>query len=651
MKKDEKFIYLDSSNKEHTIDITPEDFEEVNKNEKIHDQKFQSKPTTFFKDAMKRFVKNRSSVVGGVIIGVIVLLAFLVPLIDSSDITSAHLNETFLEPKLFNSGTGWWDGTKYYSSNVTYDQTNETPAGYVKSAVSELVTFDSKTNNSNKYAFGGDLRFNVDKVLSTDIALDSKIVYFESYKYDYDLSNDYTFTYTTNNTDTNDEYQNGKYRTYIKFTDSKDSTDYKYVYFNDFNTNYGETIINVTEKIKAEYPALSDAYNATVGFNLYPSYDSSQQVLINNVAIASNNTSEADALSGRSFSDSNALLLITKVDATTKADNIGYWRSNGNRFLYNADIKYCHFRYDSYEAAFGTKAVTLSKAEINDYIKKGYCKYDFVTGITSFESLSDDCPILEVTEQKVATGVVTTYSVVANVTFYKYLGYKTMPKYIFGTSDIGKDMAKLIFNGLRTSLLLGIVTSVINLCFGLIWGSISGYFGGWVDIGMERFTDILGRVPWIVVMTLCILYLGQNILTFGIALCLTGWMGTASTTRAQFYRFKGREYVLASRTLGASDVRLIFKHILPNSLGTLVTSSVFMVTSVIYTESTLAYLNLGIQGIDSFGVILSDNQQYISSNSYLILIPSVIMALMMISFNLFGNGLRDAFNPSLKGSE
>ena len=152
-------------------------------------------------------------------------------------------------------------------------------------------------------------------------------------------------------------------------------------------------------------------------------------------------------------------------------------------------------------------------------------------------------------------------------------------------------------------------------------------------------------------MTLCILLLGNNFGTFFIALCATGWMGTAARTRTQFYRFKGREYVLASRTLGSSDFRLIFKHILPNSLGTIITSSVFMITSVIYSEASLAYLNLGLQGVHSFGVMLADNQQYISTSPNLIVFPAVIMSLMMISFNLFGNGLRDAVNPSLKGSE
>ena len=132
---------------------------------------------------------------------------------------------------------------------------------------------------------------------------------------------------------------------------------------------------------------------------------------------------------------------------------------------------------------------------------------------------------------------------------------------------------------------------------------------------------------------------------------MTGWMGTAARTRTQFYRFKGREYVLASRTLGSSDMRLIFKHILPNSMGTIITSSVLMIPSVIYSEATLAYLNLGLQGVHSFGVMMAGNQQYLSIYPNLVIFPAVVMALMMISFNLFGNGLRDAFNPSLKGSE
>ncbi len=234
---------------------------------------------------------------------------------------------------------------------------------------------------------------------------------------------------------------------------------------------------------------------------------------------------------------------------------------------------------------------------------------------------------------------------------YTRLGYKTMPKFLLGTDASGIDLLTRMFTGLRTSMILGICTAAFCFLFGLVWGSVSGYFGGTVDIVMERFCDILSGVPWIVIMTLAILHLGNNFFTFFLALCMTGWMGTAARTRTQFYRFKGSEYVLASRTLGSSDLRLIFKHILPNSLGTIVTSSVLMIVSTIYSESTLAYLNLGLQGVQAFGVLLANNQQYIQSNSFLIVYPSIIMALLMISFNLFGNGLRDALNPILRGTE
>ena len=220
-----------------------------------------------------------------------------------------------------------------------------------------------------------------------------------------------------------------------------------------------------------------------------------------------------------------------------------------------------------------------------------------------------------------------------------------------GTNGEGKDMFKYVFEGLRTSLLLGFLTFIVCFLFGLLWGSICGYFGGTVDLLMERFTDILAGVPWIVVMTLIIIHMGSNFVSFALALCMTGWIGTAARTRTQFYRFRGREYVLASRTLGASDARLITKHILPNALGTIITGAVLMIPSVIFSEATISYLGLGLKNISSLGVILSTNQKFLQTDPYLLIFPAVIIALIMISFNLFGNGLRDAINPSLKGED
>ena len=160
-----------------------------------------------------------------------------------------------------------------------------------------------------------------------------------------------------------------------------------------------------------------------------------------------------------------------------------------------------------------------------------------------------------------------------------------------------------------------------------------------------------------VVVTLFKLHVASSVgpvVTLLFAFVLTGWIGMASTTRMQFYRYKNQEYVLAARTLGASDARIMFKHIFPNALGTLVTSCVLVIPGVIFSESSLSYLgiiNLGTSKITSVGTLLSSGQGYLTTFPHIILFPALFVSLLMISFNLFGNGLRDAFNPSLRGTE
>ena len=316
-------------------------------------------------------------------------------------------------------------------------------------------------------------------------------------------------------------------------------------------------------------------------------------------------------------------------------------------------VSYVTFLYDPYEEQLGYQTgYEIGKSLMDTYIANGWCKYDYTVGVESFERLSDECPIDAIEEQK--TAIINgkeVINLVCDVQLYKVLGYKTMPKFIMGTDASGFDLFTRAFSSLRTSLAVAILIAGVCLMFGLVWGAISGYFGGNVDLAMERFCEILGGMPWIVLMTLIIIKWGNSIGTFAIASCITGWLGTAGMTRTQFYRFKGREYILSSRTLGSSDIRLIFRHILPNALGTIVTGSVLRIPGVIFSEATLAYLGLGLKGVQSFGVMLSDNQVYINSYSYLILFPAFIISLLMISFNLFGNGLRDALNPSLKGSD
>ena len=170
-------------------------------------------------------------------------------------------------------------------------------------------------------------------------------------------------------------------------------------------------------------------------------------------------------------------------------------------------------------------------------------------------------------------------------------------------------------------------------------------------------SDVLSGIPFTVVSVLFQLHLAKKVgvvpaLLF--AFVLTGWIGMAARVRMQFYRFKGQEYVLAARTLGASDWRLMFKHIFPNSLGTIITGSVLVIPGVIFTESSLTYLgiiNLDSSTMTSVGTMLANARQYLSTFPHMIFFPALFISLLEISFNLFGNGLRDAFNPSLRGAD
>ena len=240
--------------------------------------------------------------------------------------------------------------------------------------------------------------------------------------------------------------------------------------------------------------------------------------------------------------------------------------------------------------------------------------------------------------------------------YYEYLNGESC-YFLFGANSVGNDIFVRLASGARLSLLLGICVSAINLVIGLIYGSISGYYGGMVDLIMERITDILSAIPFVIVATLFQLHLASKvgiIVSLLFAFVLTGWIGTASTTRMQFYRFKNQEYVLASRTLGAKDIRLIFVDILPNAMGTLITSSVLMIPGVIFSESSLSYLNivnLKTSDITSIGTLLNDGANFVSSYPHMIAFPAIFISLLMITFNLIGNGLRDAFNPTLRGGE
>ena len=240
--------------------------------------------------------------------------------------------------------------------------------------------------------------------------------------------------------------------------------------------------------------------------------------------------------------------------------------------------------------------------------------------------------------------------------YYQYL-YGSEPNYIMGTDSQGYDLALRIAGGIKLSLLVAVFVCVINFVLGAMYGAVEGYYGGWVDMILERVSDILNNVPFIIVATLFQLHLSSKVgplpcLLF--AYVVTGWIGTAYRVRTQFYRFKNQEYVMAARTLGARDARIIWKHIFPNTLGTLITSVSLSIPATIMSESMLSFLGivkLGTAESTSLGTLLSDASSIWTNYPHLMIYPALVISLMMICFNLFGNGLRDAFNPALRGVE
>ena len=240
--------------------------------------------------------------------------------------------------------------------------------------------------------------------------------------------------------------------------------------------------------------------------------------------------------------------------------------------------------------------------------------------------------------------------------WYEYLNGKKA-SFLFGSDEFGYDICVRLASGARLSLSLSMAAALINLVLGIIIGALEGYYGGTFDLIMERIKDILWYIPSLVFMTLFQMYFSRSTSPlFAMFVCFIafGWIGISSTVRAQFYRFKGQEYVMAARTLGAKDGRLIFRHILPNASGFIITVSVLSIPSIIFSEASYSYLgivNLNSPKMTSIGTMLENGQTTLSTFPHCVFFPAVFLSLLLICFNIFGNGLRDAFNPSLRGSE
>ena len=257
--------------------------------------------------------------------------------------------------------------------------------------------------------------------------------------------------------------------------------------------------------------------------------------------------------------------------------------------------------------------------------------------------------VLEIIREYEANGVPV---VDVKIDAYLYAGVPEGEYHWFGTDYLGRDLMTRLFQGARISLLIALLSVVTNVIIGVIYGSVAGYYGGKVDMVMTHLAEVLDGLPYIVVTILFMILFGSGMFSIILALTVTGWIGTARLIRAQFYRFKGREYVLAARTLGTPDIKLIFRHILPNTVGPLITRAMIAIPGAIFSESFLAYIGLGIKPPEpSIGVLLSDGQDVLLQYPYQTLFPAILISVLMIAFNLFANGLRDALDPTRRGEE
>ena len=333
------------------------------------------------------------------------------------------------------------------------------------------------------------------------------------------------------------------------------------------------------------------------------------------------------------------------------------WEKETGLHLLYPLIEDNNYTPDKSDANYWFKCKKYQPIYINE---KGKAKnVEYAPGMVLEDNYKRDAEGNAIKWEYTGGGSFDTAHIKVRVLYRNYFIYKNNfePQYLFGTDSQGYDLMLRLAGGLRLSLLLAVCVSVINFILGAFYGSIEGFYGGWIDLFMERVSDILQGVPFIIVATLFQIHLATKVgavpcLLF--AYILNGWIGIAYRVRTQFYRFKKQEFVLAAKTLGARDMRLIWKHIFPNSLGTIVTSTALIIPSVIFSESMLSYLGivkLGSATTTSLGTLLADASAIWTNYPHLMILPALFISLLMISFNLFGNGLRDAFNPSLRNVE
>ncbi len=624
-------------------------FDLVQENERLLDKPLQSKRLTYFQDAMIRFTKNKYNVIATIVLTIMIIMSIIVPIITPDRFIKDQNSELqTLPPRVpLLEKLGIFDGmNKYKDQPIDYRTIDpETGLGYPTVGFDvEFIQMDTLKN----YEIYGAERDPLYVGGTNDLFINSGMIAYsfittQTYAFFTDMSItvdvaaiDPAGVLEVYSTHTND-------RTQLASWDDLTLLD-------TINTSGVHTINPLDTLTAGDYGFLVFKYVLP-----QESSQGKEFVSLNSFTINYPNPEDNVVYEGYDL----AMLPLFTVNNNNE---------NGRFLRNNAVMVVASFKYDEYGALFSDKIETLGAEE---YLRTLEENPGMAESIVLDPNDPDEAwtfgegypymAVLSVDSKVIAGKEYTNYSVLVDGAYS--LGFEDTPYFAFGTDVFGKDLFAIIWLGLRTSLLLGFLATLTNTILGIVWGATSAYYGGQVDILMERFTDIWGSFPQITMIGIITVIVGPGFMALYIFVVYDGWIGAAKITRTQFYRYKGREYVLAARTLGASDSRIIFKHILPNALGTIVTRVILGIPSIVFLEVNLSYLGFGIGNGQkliigpleltgtSIGVILNDGQQQIFAGSYwLIIWPTVIISILMITFNMFGNALRDALNPQLRGN-
>jgi peptide/nickel transport system permease protein len=225
-------------------------------------------------------------------------------------------------------------------------------------------------------------------------------------------------------------------------------------------------------------------------------------------------------------------------------------------------------------------------------------------------------------------------------------------RHLLGTDDLGRDVLSRMIWGARISLAVGFVAVGIATCIGILFGSFAGYYGGWADRIITRFIDIMLTIPTFFLILTVIAFIGSSIWNIMVVIGLTSWMGVARLVRAEFLSLKERDYVLAARALGAGNMRIIFRHIMINSMAPVLVSSVLGIAGAVLLESSLSFLGIGVQPpIPTWGNILTLGKDNIEIAWWLSVFPGLAILITVLGYNLLGEGVRDSIDPRLWDTE